>query len=59
MDKIINNKRGLALVTICSSGHKTSSEKFIYSLYISSIDKWGARAKNHKMEGPNFLIYYF
>ena len=34
MDKVIKNKRGLELVTSRSSGHKTSSEKFLYSLYI-------------------------
>ena len=25
--------------------------------YYSSIDKWGVRAQNLKMEEPNFLIY--
>ena len=34
MDKIIKNKRGLELVTGHSSGYKTSSEKFLYKLYI-------------------------
>ena len=34
MDKVTENKRGLELVTTRSSGHKTSSEKFLYSLYI-------------------------
>ena len=34
MDKVIKNKTGLELVTSPSSGHKTSSEKFLYSLYI-------------------------
>ena len=34
MDKVIENKRGLELVNSCSSGHKTNSEKFLYSLYI-------------------------
>ena len=34
MDKVIKNKRGLELVTSRSSGHKTKSEKFLYSLYI-------------------------
>ena len=30
MDKIIENKMGLELVTSCSSGYETSSEKFLY-----------------------------
>ena len=30
MDKVIKNKRGLELVTSCSSDRKTSSEKFLY-----------------------------
>ena len=30
MDEIIKNKTGLELVTSRSSGHKTSSEKFLY-----------------------------
>ena len=34
MDKVIKNKRGLELVTCHSSGNKTSSEKFLQSLYI-------------------------
>ena len=34
MDKVIKNKRGLELVTSHSSGRETSSEKFLYSLYI-------------------------
>ena len=34
MDKIIKTKRGLELVTSPSSVHETSSEKFLYSLYI-------------------------
>ena len=34
MDKIIKNKRALELATSHSSGHKTSSEKFLYLLYI-------------------------
>ena len=34
IDKVIKNKRGLELVTSCSSSRKTSSEKFLYSLYI-------------------------
>ena len=34
MDKVIENKRGLELVNSRSSGHKTNSEKFLYSLYI-------------------------
>ena len=34
MNKVIKNKRGLELVTGHSSGYKTSSEKFLYSLYI-------------------------
>ena len=34
MDKATKTKRGLELVTSHSSGHKTSSEKFLYSLYI-------------------------
>ena len=35
MEKVIKNKRGLELVTGCSSGYETSSEKFLYSLYIT------------------------
>ena len=34
MDKVIKNKRGLELGTSRSSGHKTSSEKLLYSLHI-------------------------
>ena len=34
MDKVIKNKRGLALATSRFSSHETSSEKFFYSLYI-------------------------
>ena len=34
MDKVIEKKRGLELVNSRSSGHKTNSEKFLYSLYI-------------------------
>ena len=34
MDKIIKNKGGLELVTSLFSGHETSSERFLYSLYI-------------------------
>ena len=34
MDKDIKNKSVLELVTSRSSGHKTSSEKLLYSLYI-------------------------
>ena len=39
MDKVIKNKRGLELVTSRSSGHKTSSEKFLYLLYIYYLTK--------------------
>ena len=34
MDKVIKNKMGLELVISRSSGYETSSEKFLYSLYI-------------------------
>ena len=34
MNKVIKNKRGLELVTSPSSGQETSSQKFLYSLYI-------------------------
>ena len=34
MDKVIKNKKGLELVTSLTSGHDTSSEKILYSLYI-------------------------
>ena len=34
MDKVIENERGLELVTSRFSGRKASSEKFLYSLYI-------------------------
>ena len=34
MDKISKNKRSLELVTSPSLGYKTSSEKFLYKLYI-------------------------
>ena len=34
MDKVIRNKRGLELVNSPSSGQETSSEKFLYLLYI-------------------------
>ena len=32
--KVIKNKRGLKLVTSCSSGYETCSEKSLYLLYI-------------------------
>ena len=32
-DKVMKNKRSLELVTRCSSGYKTKSEKFFHSLY--------------------------
>ena len=31
MYKVTKNKSGLELVTRCSLGHETSSEKFLYS----------------------------
>ena len=34
MDKVVKNKKDLELVTSRSSGHKASSEKFLYSLCI-------------------------
>ena len=34
MDKVTKNKSGLELVTSCSSGYQTSSQKFLYQLYI-------------------------
>ena len=34
LDKVTKNKRGLELVTSPSWGHETSSEKFLYLLYI-------------------------
>ena len=34
MDKVIKTKNGLELVTNRSLGYETSSEKFLYSLYI-------------------------
>ena len=34
VDKVIKNKRGLELETSRSSGYKTSSEKFLFYLYI-------------------------
>ena len=34
MDKVIKNKRGLEIITSPSSGHETSSEKFLYLLCI-------------------------
>ena len=34
MEKVIKNERGMELVPSRSSGHETSSEKFLYSLYI-------------------------
>ena len=34
MDKVIENKEGLELVTSHSSGYETGLEKFLYSLYI-------------------------
>ena len=33
MDKIINNKRGLELVTSRSSGYETSSQNFFLVIY--------------------------
>ena len=35
MYKVIKNKTGLKLVTSRSLGYETSSEKFLYSLYIT------------------------
>ena len=34
MDKVIKNRKGLELVSSCSSAYEISSEKFFYSLYI-------------------------
>ena len=34
MDKVIENKKGLELVLSQSPGHKASSEKLLYLLYI-------------------------
>ena len=34
MDKVVKNQMGLELVTSRCSGYETSSEKFLYSLYI-------------------------
>ena len=45
MDKVIKNKRGLELETIHSSGYETSSEKFLYSLYILSDQVLGCNVK--------------
>ena len=38
--KVIKNKRGLKLVTSCSSGFKTSSEKFFISYRLSDQVSW-------------------
>ena len=51
MDKVIKNKRGLELVTSRSSGHETSSEKFLNSFrkipyfYILSGQVWWCNIK--------------
>ena len=34
LDKVIKNKRGLELVTSCSAGYETSSEKILHSLHV-------------------------
>ena len=51
MNKVIKNKRGLELVISCSSGYKTSSKTFVYSLYII----WPSL--NDQCKVKQFLIY--
>ena len=40
MDKVIKNKKSLKLVTSCSSGHRTSSEKIplLVIYYLTKFD---------------------
>ena len=45
MDKVVKNERDVELVTCCSSGHKTGTEKLLYSLYIISDQVWWYNVK--------------
>ena len=53
MYKVIKNKRGLELLTSLSSGYETSSEKFLYYLYIT----WPSLICNIKQLLSYFKIY--
>ena len=48
--KFMKNKRGLELVTSCSSGHKRSSKKFLYISDVLPDQIWCCNIKQ-------FLIY--
>ena len=52
MDKIIKNKRGLELVTSCSSGYKTSLEKFL--CYVLSDQVWWCSIKPFLSYSKNY-----
>ena len=56
MDKVIKNKRGLELVTSCSSGHKTSSEKFL--CYILSDQVWWCNVKQFLSYSKNYICKF-
>ena len=57
MDKNIKNKRGLELATSCSSSHKTSSEKFLYLLYIYILSDqvWWCNVKQFLSYSKNYI----
>ena len=57
MDGIIKNKRGLELVTYRSSGHKTGSKIFLYSLYISD-QVWWCNVKQLLSYSKNYICKF-
>ena len=58
MDKIIKNKRRLELLTSCSSGYKTSSEKFLYYLFYLSDQVWWCNMKWFLSYSKNFICKF-
>ena len=53
MDKVIKKKRGLKLVTSCSSGYQTSSEKFLYQFHII----WPSLLMKYKWGNTNDKVF--
>ena len=60
MDKLIKIWRGLELVTSCSLGHETSSQKFIYSLCIIwlSDQVWRCNVKQFLSYSKNYICKF-
>ena len=60
MDKLIKNWRSLELVTSCSLGHETSSQKFLYSLYIIwlSDQVWRCNVKQFLSYSKNYICKF-